>query len=166
MEKLSSSSKDMVRLLAIAVAQGDWELCKELARFLVALDDSGKTLKEALELVELRSPVGDMERSFMFESARLMPPPPPGQSRKVGDSVGGDGASVDGGSEGTGGEWGGSSSVSEIGASGDEIPSHPYSASNGDNVRGTSEVGHDAVKVTEEEDLSVDGYSFSHTLQK
>ena len=75
MEKLSSSSKDMVRLLSIAVAQGDWDLCKELARFLVALDDTGKTLKEALELVELRSPVEEIERSFMFQSTRLMPAP-------------------------------------------------------------------------------------------
>ena len=99
MEKLSSSSKDMVRLLAIAVAQGDWELCKELARFLVALDDSGKTLKEAMELVELRSPVEDVDRSFMFERTRLMPPP---LVRATIGVVDGDGASADGGSEGTG----------------------------------------------------------------
>lgn len=111
MEKLSSSSKDMVRLLAIAVAQGDWELCKELARFLVALDDTGKTLKEALELVELRSPVEDIDRSFMFESARPMPllAPPP-LVRAVVGAVEGDGASADGGSEGTEG----SSNSSEI----------------------------------------------------
>ena len=102
MEKLSSSSKDMVRLLAIAVAQGDLELCKELARFLVALDDSGKTLKEAMELVELRSPVEDMDRSFMFESTRLMPPPALSPLvRAAVETVEGDGASADGGSEGT-----------------------------------------------------------------
>ena len=139
MEKLSSSSKDMVRLLAIAVAQGDWDLCKELARFLVALDDTGKTLKEALELVELRSPVEGMERSFMFESARLMPPPAL-QSRRTAGSVGGDGTSADGGSEGTGGGWGGSSSVSEMGASVDEIPSQPLPG-NIEEDGGTSESG-------------------------
>ena len=111
MEKLSSSSKDMVKLLAIAVSQGDWELCKELARFLVALDDSGKTLKEALELVELRSPVEGMDRSFMFENTRLMPPlAPPPLVRPVVRAIEGDGASADGGSEGTGG----SSSSSEL----------------------------------------------------
>lgn len=64
----------MVRLLARAVSEGDWDLCKELARFLTALDNSGKTLKEALELVELRSPVEEFDRSFMFESARLKSP--------------------------------------------------------------------------------------------
>ncbi|KAH0607581.1 uncharacterized protein H6S33_002615 [Morchella sextelata] len=74
LEQLSSSSQDMVRLLARAVSEGDWDLCKELARFLTALDNSGKTLKEALELVELRSPVEEFDRSFMFESARLKSP--------------------------------------------------------------------------------------------
>ncbi|KAF3932307.1 hypothetical protein ABW19_dt0206858 [Dactylella cylindrospora] len=72
MEKLSSSSQDMVRLFSRAVAEEDWDLCKELARFLTALDNSGKTLREALELVELRSPGGDEEKSFMFESARTL----------------------------------------------------------------------------------------------
>ncbi|KAF8542696.1 RIC1-domain-containing protein [Trichophaea hybrida] len=45
LEQLSSSSKDMVRLFARAVQEGDWDLCKELARFLTALDNSGKTLR-------------------------------------------------------------------------------------------------------------------------
>jgi hypothetical protein len=31
----------------------DWELCKELARFLVALDKSGVTLQKALKAVGL-----------------------------------------------------------------------------------------------------------------
>jgi len=73
MEKLSSSSQDMVRLFSRAVAEEDWDLCKELARFLTALDNSGKTLREALELVELRSPGGEeAEKSFMFENARRL----------------------------------------------------------------------------------------------
>jgi RAB6A-GEF complex partner protein 1 len=72
MEQLSSSSQDMVRLFSRAVAEEDWDLCKELARFLTALDNSGKTLREALELVELRSPGVDEEKSFMFESARRL----------------------------------------------------------------------------------------------
>ncbi|KAF3930431.1 hypothetical protein ABW20_dc0102673 [Dactylellina cionopaga] len=72
MEKLSSSSQDMVRLFSRAVAEEDWDLCKELARFLTALDNSGKTLREALELVELRSPGNDEEKSFMFESTRRL----------------------------------------------------------------------------------------------
>lgn len=75
MEKLSSSSQDMVRLFSRAVAEEDWDLCKELARFLTALDNSGKTLRDALELVELRSPGDDEEKSFMFESARRLDMP-------------------------------------------------------------------------------------------
>ncbi|KAF8469105.1 RIC1-domain-containing protein [Kalaharituber pfeilii] len=150
MEQLSSSSKDMVRLLAIAVAQGDWDLCKELARFLVALDDTGKTLKEALELVELRSPAEDMEKSFMFESARLMPPPI-SQARKAGGNIGGDGASTDGGSEGTVGEWGGSSSVSEQGASGDEIP-HGHRVGSSEESDGVRNLGV-GDKFNDQEDL-------------
>ena len=37
-------------------AQGDWDLCKELARFLTALNISGKTLWYALELVQSKGP--------------------------------------------------------------------------------------------------------------
>ena len=36
------------RLLRRAVAAQDWELCRELARFLVGIDESGKTLQTAL----------------------------------------------------------------------------------------------------------------------
>lgn len=75
LEQLSSSSKDMVRLFARAVQEGDWDLCKELARFLTALDNSGKTLREALELVELRTPNDEGGRSFMFEGALVVKTP-------------------------------------------------------------------------------------------
>lgn len=74
LEQLSSSSEDMVQLLARAVSEGDWDLCKELARFLQALDNSGKTVRNALELVGLRSPQSNENSSFMFESARAMRP--------------------------------------------------------------------------------------------
>jgi len=74
-EELSSSSEQLVRLLARAKDEGDWELCKELARFLAALDESGATLVEALELVNLRSPGHQLENSsFMFEGSRLKIP--------------------------------------------------------------------------------------------
>jgi hypothetical protein len=65
----------MVRLLGRAKDEGDWELCKELARFLTALDESGETLKEALELVDLRSPQEKLGGgSFLFEGSRLKVP--------------------------------------------------------------------------------------------
>jgi hypothetical protein len=75
-EELSSSSEQLVRLLSRAKDEEDWELCKELARFLTALDESGATLREALEMVNLRSPTDERESSFMFEGSRLKVPRP------------------------------------------------------------------------------------------
>ncbi|KAF2145566.1 uncharacterized protein K452DRAFT_264703 [Aplosporella prunicola CBS 121167] len=74
-EELSSSSHQLIRLLQRAKNEQDWDLCKELARFLMALDETGATLKEALELVELASPVevGSKQStgsSFLFEESR------------------------------------------------------------------------------------------------
>merc|ERR1711964_299390 len=71
-EELSSSSEQLVRLLSRAKDEGDWELCKELARFLTALDETGDTLREALEMVNLRSPQDERgNTSFLFEGSRL-----------------------------------------------------------------------------------------------
>jgi hypothetical protein len=76
-EELSSSSEQLVRLLSRAKEEGDWELCKELARFLTALDETGATLMEALEMVNLRSPKDERENSsFLFEGSRLKVPRP------------------------------------------------------------------------------------------
>jgi hypothetical protein len=76
-EELSSSSEQLVRLLLRAKDEEDWELCKELARFLTALDETGDTLVEALEMVNLRSPREEREaNSFMFEGSRLKVPRP------------------------------------------------------------------------------------------
>ncbi|CAK7235938.1 WD40 repeat protein [Sporothrix bragantina] len=49
-DELATASEQGVRLLRQAMHEGDWELCKELARFLAAMDDSGQTLREALAL--------------------------------------------------------------------------------------------------------------------
>lgn len=74
-EELSSSSEQLVRLLGRAKDEGDWELCKELARFLTALDESGQTLREAMELVDLRSPAEEQgHSSFLFKGSSLKPP--------------------------------------------------------------------------------------------
>ncbi|KAI9847896.1 MAG: hypothetical protein M1830_007318, partial [Pleopsidium flavum] len=70
-EELNSSSQQLVRLLRRAKEEQDWDLCKELARFLMALDESGTTLREALEMVELKSPVEDRKNSgFLSGDAR------------------------------------------------------------------------------------------------
>lgn len=59
-DELATASEQSVRLLSRAMREEDWELCKELARFLAALDDSGNTLKEALEMANVQTrPTGD-----------------------------------------------------------------------------------------------------------
>lgn len=55
LDELGNSSGQLIMLLRRARAEGDWDLCKELARFLMALDASGETLRRALEEVGLRS---------------------------------------------------------------------------------------------------------------
>ncbi|KAI2629373.1 DUF1339 domain protein [Xylaria nigripes] len=53
-EELDAASEQSVRLLSRAIGEEDWELCKELARFLAAMDESGETLREAMKLVNLK----------------------------------------------------------------------------------------------------------------
>ena len=55
-EKLDAGSEQCIRLLHKAKATGEWELCKELARFLMALDESGDTLRDAMQRLELDPP--------------------------------------------------------------------------------------------------------------
>jgi hypothetical protein len=53
LEELESSSDQSVRVLSRAIQEGDWELCKELARFLAAMDETGEALKEVMEMVNM-----------------------------------------------------------------------------------------------------------------
>jgi hypothetical protein len=48
LEELESTTEQGVRLLSRAMAEGDWELCKELARFLAAMDETGGVLRQTL----------------------------------------------------------------------------------------------------------------------
>ena len=76
-EELRSTGDQVVRLLQRAKEEQDWELCKELARFLMALDESGATLRSTLELVELKSPSAEPgfgQSHFTFEATRLNVP--------------------------------------------------------------------------------------------
>ncbi|KAK4999085.1 WD40 repeat protein [Elasticomyces elasticus] len=52
-EEQSFSPKQIVKLLARAQSEGEWELCKELARFLVGIDETGTMLREALAAVDM-----------------------------------------------------------------------------------------------------------------
>ncbi|KAH7095982.1 RIC1-domain-containing protein [Paraphoma chrysanthemicola] len=73
-EELRPTGDQVVRLLQRAKDEQDWELCKELARFLMALDESGATLRSTLELVELKTPSAEPDRGqshFTFDTARL-----------------------------------------------------------------------------------------------
>ncbi|KAF2276048.1 RIC1-domain-containing protein [Westerdykella ornata] len=77
-EELRPTGDQVVRLFQRAKEEQDWDLCKELARFLMALDESGATLRHTLQLVELRSPdeaeaeaEGGLRPHFSFDSSRL-----------------------------------------------------------------------------------------------
>lgn len=48
----------VVRLIALASQRGDWALCAELARFLIALDASGEMLQRAIARAGLRNGAG------------------------------------------------------------------------------------------------------------
>lgn len=48
-----NGSEQCVRLMQKAKEEGDWDLCKELARFLMALDETGNELRKALEKMEI-----------------------------------------------------------------------------------------------------------------
>lgn len=53
LEELQSSMEQSVRVLSRAMREGDWELCKELARFLAALDETGEILQEAMKMANI-----------------------------------------------------------------------------------------------------------------
>lgn len=69
-DEMDSSSESCVRLLKKAKDAEDWDLCKELARFLMALDESGDTLRAALERMDLHPTTTESD------SVRLKTPRP------------------------------------------------------------------------------------------
>lgn len=60
-DELATASEQSVRLLSRAMREEDWELCKELARFLAALDETGDTLREALRMANVRIATGNRQ---------------------------------------------------------------------------------------------------------
>lgn len=99
LDELGSSTEQSVRLLSQAMKEGDWELCKELARFLAAMDETGETLKEAMRMVNVNL---DQEPSQDSIGSRLQIPMPPrrgvnGSSRtRSGDDYGAESDRVSG----------------------------------------------------------------------
>jgi len=54
LQTLEEAGEDeVVTLMGQAKEKREWELCKELARFLMAMDASGETLKRSLQRVGL-----------------------------------------------------------------------------------------------------------------
>jgi len=53
LEQLDENNADAVRLLKSAVDGKDWQLCRELLRFLHSIDDTGAALRDALEQTKL-----------------------------------------------------------------------------------------------------------------
>lgn len=48
LEQLDENNEDVIRLLRGAADAKDWQLCRELLRFLRSIDDSGTALRHAL----------------------------------------------------------------------------------------------------------------------
>jgi len=73
-DEMATASEQGVRLLSRAMREEDWELCKELARFLAALDETGETLREAMELANIRIRQGDEGAAADETTSRLVVP--------------------------------------------------------------------------------------------
>ncbi|KAI0995066.1 hypothetical protein K3495_g13115 [Podosphaera aphanis] len=54
-QEMNTSSEQLICLLLRAKDEEDWSLCREIASFLFALDQTGATLKEAMEKMHHRS---------------------------------------------------------------------------------------------------------------
>ncbi|RCI11245.1 hypothetical protein L249_7311 [Ophiocordyceps polyrhachis-furcata BCC 54312] len=74
LEELGSSTEQPARVLSRAMQEGDWELCKELARFLAATDETGATLRETMSLVNAALPGreadGDMRSRLAIPASK------------------------------------------------------------------------------------------------
>lgn len=67
LEPAERSSQDTVRLLKVAMARDDWQLCKELSRFLYSLDHTAEILLSCL------AEAGALPQAYAAEYAALQP---------------------------------------------------------------------------------------------
>ncbi|EJP63051.1 DUF1339 domain protein [Beauveria bassiana ARSEF 2860] len=81
MEELGQSTEQSVRVLTRAIREGDWELCKELARFLAALDLTGDTLQQVMKMANLAAAAAAGQNGDRVGSSRLEIPSGLGRSR-------------------------------------------------------------------------------------
>ncbi|TWU75406.1 hypothetical protein ED733_002909 [Metarhizium rileyi] len=73
LEELGSSTDQSVRVLSRAIQEGDWELCKELARFLAAMDETGEVLEEVMAMLDMGPRQGHASEEIV---SRLQIPSP------------------------------------------------------------------------------------------
>lgn len=110
-EESETDSEQCVRLLRRAKEADEWDLCKELARFLMALDESGDLLRDAVERMEIGSIEGEREggrsktptqrssgRAFAVRGGDGGDQSPGNSATDEGAQDDGDGSDVDGGS--------------------------------------------------------------------
>ncbi|KAL6717855.1 WD40 repeat protein [Lecanora helva] len=88
-EEGETSSEQCVRLLQRAKEAGDWDLCKELARFLMALDETGEVLRGAVGRMGLALNGGEGDDGVRLKT------PTPGQKGRVNGGLGIGGLSLD-----------------------------------------------------------------------
>jgi hypothetical protein len=60
LEQLDESHSHAARLLSSAVAACDWQLCRELMRFLHSIDETGAALKRVLSQTNLMPALGEV----------------------------------------------------------------------------------------------------------
>ncbi|KIY65901.1 RIC1-domain-containing protein [Cylindrobasidium torrendii FP15055 ss-10] len=53
LEQLTEDNHDAIRLLRAAIAASNWQLCREILRFLHSVDDTGNALRDALARTQL-----------------------------------------------------------------------------------------------------------------
>lgn len=63
LEQLDEKNADAVRLLKSAIDAKDWQLCRELLRFLHSIDDTGSALRNALEETNVTTMIGETNGS-------------------------------------------------------------------------------------------------------
>lgn len=65
LEQLDGMNGDAIRLLRSAVAAQDWQLCREILRFLHSIDDSGAALQSALAETQIIAAEADTQLSVV-----------------------------------------------------------------------------------------------------
>lgn len=133
-DELATASEQSVRLLSRAMREEDWELCKELARFLAALDETGDTLREALRMANVRIATGNRQGEDGVGGslvARLEVPQPANRG-------GGGASATNGGSSGSASVR----SVSVRSTSGGSSQASSSSAGGGDHGSNSNSNGH------------------------